>query len=169
MDNSPGKIGILFVCMGNICRSPAAEGVFRHYVKQSGHDGLIYIDSAGTIGYHEGSPPDIRMQQAATMRGYRLDSVARRVRPADLETFDLTVAMDHDNLSELLNLVPGAEHSLRLLGSFLTAETAPANIPPVPDPYYGGDEGFEKVLDMMESACPLMLDHCLELADRRKG
>jgi len=169
MEGISGKTSVLFVCMGNICRSPAAEAVFRYHVQESGYASLFHVDSAGTIGYHTGSPPDSRMRQAAGRRGYRLDSVARQVTPADLEIFDLVIAMDHDNLAALRALAPEAGDSVRLLGSFLIPEAGPADIPPVPDPYYGGKEGFEKVLDMIESACPAMLDHGLRLVRRQAG
>jgi len=161
------RIKVLFVCMGNICRSPAAEGVFRDYVRRTGQDILIQIDSAGTIGFHAGSPPDQRMQEAASRRGYRLDSLARQVNRDDFGEFDLIIAMDHANLEDLKEITDGAAGHVRLLGSFLDT-TGPADtIPAVPDPYYGGMDGFEQVLDMIESACPAVLEYCLGIADNR--
>jgi protein-tyrosine phosphatase len=149
--------------MGNICRSPAAEGVFRDFVKRSGKEALFHIDSAGTIGYHAGSLPDERMRQAASRRGYRLDSLARQVIREDFSKFDVIIAMDHANLDDLEEIAAGAQGHVRLLGSFVAGNVPIAAVPPVPDPYYGGMDGFEKVLDMIESACPTMLTYCLDL------
>ena len=149
---------VLFVCMGNICRSPAAEGVLRHIIEKNKLDFEVIVDSAGTIGFHEGKPADTRMQNAAAARGYRLDSRARKVKKDDLRTFDLIVAMDRENLAELTALADITSIAkIKLLGEFLHADGAPD----VPDPYYGGPDGFETVLDMLESACPLILS-CLE-------
>ncbi len=167
MSAAGAKIAVLFVCMGNICRSPTGEGVFRHYVAQAGHEDKIHIDSAGTIGYHSGAPADARMRIAASKRGYALDSVARQVRHADLKKFDLIVPMDHDNLSELERLAGGPQDHIRLLGSFIDGATGNDDAAPVPDPYYGGPAGFEAVLDMIESACPKLLAHCLEIHHAR--
>lgn len=165
MNKTSRKTSVLFVCMGNICRSPAAEGVFREYISRSGHDGLIDVDSAGTIDSHAGSPADPRMRKAASARGYRLDSIARQVRTADIENFDLVIAMDHDNLAALQKISSGPSGHIRLLGSFIgDPGTSVAGIPAVPDPYYGGDDGFEKVLDMIESACPGILQHSLDIS-----
>jgi low molecular weight protein-tyrosine phosphatase len=164
--NSKNKVSVLFVCMGNICRSPTGEGVFQYYVEDKGHADKIHIDSAGTIAYHEGEPADARMREAAAKRNYQLESIARKVIPQDIETFDLIIAMDHDNLYELEAMAGGAKQHIRLLGSFLDGhsdDTAPS----VPDPYYGGAAGFEQVLDMIEAACPNMLSHCLEVLSNR--
>ena len=143
---------ILFVCMGNICRSPTAEGVMRRLIADEGLD--IEVDSAGTGGWHAGEPPDERATIAARRRGVTLEGVARQVKPADFRRFDLLVAMDRGNLRELLDLAPDEEarEKVRLL-------VADAD---VPDPYYGGDRGFEKVLDMVESACRELLDELRE-------
>ena len=161
------KVAVLFVCMGNICRSPTGEGVFRHYVAQSGHAEQIQIDSAGTIGYHSGSPADSRMQSAAQRRGYRLDSIARQVRNDDISRFDLIIAMDHDNLAELEALASGPRQHIRMLGSYLQENANNKTARAVPDPYYGGVQGFEEVLDMIEQACPAMLAHCLALLEEK--
>ena len=110
------QVSVLFVCMGNICRSPAAEGVFRHYVEQQGAAENFHIDSAGTIDYHSGKPADPRMREAAADRGYTLTSISRQVTPEDPEDFDLIVAMDRDNLWELKHLAGGPRPNLRLLG-----------------------------------------------------
>lgn len=157
------SISVLFVCMGNICRSPAGEGVFRHYVNGAGYGKQIHIDSAGIIDYHAGDPPDYRMREIASRRGYVLNSVARRVTPRDFREFDLIVPMDHDNLYDLERIAGGPQPHFLLLGSFISGSPENRLAPPVPDPYYGGSGGFEKVLDMVESACPAMLEHCLSL------
>jgi protein-tyrosine phosphatase len=143
---------ILFVCMGNICRSPTAEGVMRRLVEDEGLD--IEIDSAGTGGWHVGEPPDERATLAAQRRGVTLEGAARQVRPADFRRFDLLVAMDRRNLRELLDLAPDDEASAKVRLLVPDAD--------VPDPYYGGDRGFEDVLDMVESACRELLDELRE-------
>lgn len=163
MSNTDAKIAVLFVCMGNICRSPTGEGLFTHYVAETGHADKIRIDSAGTTGYHTGAPADARMRAAASKRGYALDSIARPVMRADLATFDLLVPMDHDNLSELERMAGGHQDHIRLLGSFIDGAKGNDDAAPVPDPYYGRAAGFETVLDMIESACPGMLEYCLEI------
>lgn len=154
---------VLFVCMGNICRSPAAEGVARHLAAESGLDGRVEIESAGTIGYHAGEPPDRRMREAASTRGYELDGHARQVTAEDFRRFDLLIAMDRDNLAHLRELrseLDGSTRSraeLKLLSDFLP----PGSAVDVPDPYYGGEQGFERVLDMIEAAVPRLLEELL--------
>ena len=161
------SVGVLFVCMGNICRSPTGEGVFRHWLENAGLGALIDVDSAGTIAYHEGEPADRRMQAAAARRGYRLNSTARRVRPDDFDRFDTIIAMDNDNLLDLKRLTDNnvKRLKLRLLGEFINAQQPPA----IPDPYYGGADGFEQVLDMIEAACPALLNHCKTLLEADSG
>ena len=156
------KIKVLFVCMGNICRSPAGEGIFQHYIETQSLQEQFFIDSAGTIAYHVGNRADTRMQEAATQRGYQLNSIARKVTCDDLQQFDLVVPMDSDNLMELEVLAGGAKDHIRLLGSFIDGYQGNDDAPSVPDPYYGGAAGFEQVLDMIESACPNILAHCLK-------
>ena len=142
-------IKVLFVCMGNICRSPTAEGVFRTLSERAGLGGRIDIDSAGTHGYHIGASPDPRTQKAAAMRGYDLSKLrARRVREADFLRFDHILAMDRDNLASLRQACPTEErHRLGLMLDFGNSGERD-----VPDPYYGGPEGFERVLDLIEDA-----------------
>jgi protein-tyrosine phosphatase len=141
---------ILFVCMGNICRSPTAEGVMRHLLAESGLNGEIEVESAGTGGWHAGSPPDARATATARAREITLEGAARQVTAADFEDFDLLVAMDRDNLADLRAIAPpGTEHKLRMLV---------ADGRDVPDPYYGGPRGFEEVLDLVETACEGLLD-----------
>ena len=161
MDKIKYDISVLFVCMGNICRSPAGEGVFRHYVKQAGYAERILIDSAGTITYHSGDPVDFRMRQVAQKRGYTLDSIARQVSHADITDFDLLVAMDHDNFRELVSLAENKKDHICMLGHFLEEGRDGSEVLPVPDPYSGGLGGFDKVLDMIESACPMLLEYCI--------
>jgi protein-tyrosine phosphatase len=143
------KTRVLFVCMGNICRSPTAEAVFRHAVAEAGLKDLIECDSAGTHGYHIGEPPDRRAQQAALRRGYDMSNLrGRKVGRQDFEQFDHVVAMDRHNLSLLEALSPAQHaHKLALYCDF-HAEYAGRE---VPDPYYGGADGFEQVLDLIEA------------------
>lgn len=154
--------------MGNICRSPTGEGVFQHYVEQQGYADRFNIDSAGTLAYHTGEPADQRMREVAGKRGYQLKSIARKVTNADLDRFDLIVPMDTDNLMELESMAEENKDHIRLLGSFIEGYNSNYDAPSVPDPYFGGLAGFEQVLDMIESACPNMLSHCLELLEKNK-
>ena len=157
---------ILFVCMGNICRSPTAEGVMRRLVEQAGLADRVQVESAGTGGWHAGEPPDERATLAARRRGVRLEGAARQVRPSDFREFDLLIAMDRANLRELLAVAPDedAAEKVRLLREFDPASSGAPDLD-VPDPYYGGDRGFETVLDMVEAACRGLLDE-LRAADR---
>jgi protein-tyrosine phosphatase len=152
---------ILFVCMGNICRSPTAEGVMRRLVEQAGLEDRIEIESAGTGGWHVGEPPDERATQAARRRGVVLSGAAQQVTREDFRRFDLLIALDRSNLRELLALAPDedAAEKARLLREF---DPAAAGDLDVPDPYYGGDRGFETVLDMVERACRGLLDEVAE-------
>jgi protein-tyrosine phosphatase len=154
-------MSVLFVCMGNICRSPTAEGVFRHRVERAGLAGRIHVDSAGTHNYHPGSPPDERSQEHAARRGYDLSAQrARQVQPADFERFDLILAMDWDNLALLEELCP--PHARRKVKRFMEfARTSDS--PVVPDPYYGGTAGFEQVLDHVEDASDGLLAIAIRL------
>ena len=147
---------VLFVCLGNICRSPTAEGVFRHLAREAGLEGRLRIDSAGTGGYHVGAPPDARAMAAAQARGYDLAAIrARRIAPEDFEQFNLILAMDEDNLVYLRGIAP--ENSRAQLALLL--DYAPGRQErEVPDPYYGGRNGFEQVLDLVDEACAGLLD-----------
>ncbi len=153
----PAKYSVLMVCMGNICRSPTAEGVLRHQVRQAGLEGEVRIDSAGTLDYHVGSPPDERSRRHALERGYDLSALrARQVNARDFERFDLILAMDWDNLEALRGQCPAAlQHKLRRLMEFAPAGWGEV----VADPYYGGGDGFERVLDHVEQACNGLLIH----------
>jgi len=159
---------VLFVCMGNICRSPTGEAVFRQFVAARGFEDRFHIDSAGTIAYHAGEPADPRMRRAASRRGYDLTSIARAVTRADLDEFDVVVAMDHDNFAELAQLGNDARAKLVLLGRFTPGAVTDHDAPPVPDPYYGGARGFDIVIDMIESACPRLFEFCLAEGSGRK-
>lgn len=151
------RIRVVFVCMGNICRSPTAETVFRHYVENAGLSACIQADSAGTHDYHVGEPPDFRAQQAAQQRGYDMSGLrSRQVRQEDFFRFDYMLAMDKANLAALQRLAP--PESGMGLGLFLEYARH-HGIPEVPDPYYGGAEGFERVLDMVEDAAEGLLQH----------
>jgi protein-tyrosine phosphatase len=144
------KFKILFVCMGNICRSPTAEGVFRKKVEELGLSEAIHIDSAGTHNYHPNSPPDARSQKHALMRGYDLSKLrARAVEDKDFQEFDLLITMDWENRALLEERCP-SKHLKKIKGftEFLTTTQATV----VPDPYYEGTEGFEYVLDLIEEA-----------------
>lgn len=154
------SVRVLFVCMGNICRSPTGEGVFQKVVSERGLEGRVEIDSAGTIGYHSGNRADPRMRAAAAQRGYPLTSRARQIDAHDIRRFDLIVAMDRENVRDIRKLVEkgqAAKH-IKLLSEFLPAGS-PSD---VPDPYYGGSSGFDQVIDMIEEACPRILEYVLE-------
>jgi protein-tyrosine phosphatase len=144
---------ILFVCMGNICRSPTAEGVFRKLVSDAGRNADFEIDSAGTIGYHAGHPADSRMRAAAKERGYQLDSIARRVNRDDFDHFDLIVAMDNENFRDLNSMNHGSRAEIARMCDFCEERDATE----VPDPYYGGEQGFYTVIDILEDACQNLL------------
>ncbi|KAK9734535.1 hypothetical protein RND81_04G146400 [Saponaria officinalis] len=158
---------VLFVCLGNICRSPAAEGVFRDLVKKRGIDSNFTIDSAGTIDYHEGNPADSRMRSTAKRRGIEITSISRPIRPSDFTEFDLILAMDKSNRADILeafenwkkrgNLPSDADKKVKLMCSYCKRHDETE----VPDPYYGGQQGFEKVLDILEDACESLLDSIL--------
>jgi protein-tyrosine phosphatase len=147
-------VRILFVCLGNICRSPTAEGVMRALVREAGLEGEIEVQSAGTGGWHVGEPPDRRARSAARARGLELDGAARQAVAEDFERFDVVVAMDQENLAALRRLAPDddARARLRLLRDF-DPEARARGERDVPDPYYGAGDGFEEVLDVVEAAC----------------
>lgn len=143
---------ILFVCLGNICRSPTAEAVMSDLLEKEGLADEIQIDSAGTGDWHIGKPADPRAIQAASGRGLELTSRARQVRASDFEEFDLIVAMDNSNHADLIALSDGGDDRIRLLREI--GEGEPLD---VPDPYFGGDDGFEQVLDILEHNCRALL------------
>jgi len=144
---------VLFVCMGNICRSPTAEGVFRKLVTGSGRVAEFDIDSAGTIGYHSGSSADARMRAAAQARGYSLDSRARRIESSDFSRFDLIVTMDDANYSDVQAMDDGSGARIVRMCDYCEEHDETE----VPDPYYGGEQGFVTVIDILEDACGNLL------------
>lgn len=155
MAESAEKTSVLFVCMGNICRSPTAEGVFRYIVEQHGLQEAVRIDSAGTHAYHSGEPSDRRAIAAAARRGYDMTGIrARRVRDEDFEEFDFIIAMDDQNLHNLQEMA-GQELSSKVS---LFLEYSSGDESEVPDPYYGGAKGFERVLDLVEDASRGLLE-----------
>ena len=154
---------VLFVCMGNICRSPAAESLFRKMVRAEGLETRIGCDSAGTIDFHRGEPPDERMRAAGARRGIRVGGRARGVVREDLEEFDLVLAMDRENLDELRRLDRGGNRRIRLFCDFVEG------MEEVPDPYYGGQDGFERVLDLLETGCRALLSRIRRELARMEG
>ena len=161
--NKTGQMRVLFVCVGNICRSPTAQGVFQALLRNRALTNQIESDSAGTTSYHVGEAPDSRAQHAARRRGYDLSAIrSRRLVAADFERFDLVLAMDRPVLDELRRLCPSAQKGkVHLFMDFSNTHCGDD----VPDPYYGGTDGFERVLDMIESGAQGILDACL--ADKR--
>ncbi len=147
---------ILIVCMGNICRSPTAEAVFRQKVREAGLEKHVLVESAGTHGFHVGEAPDARAARAAKKRGYEIgDLTARQITKDDFAHHDLILAMDWDNHAMLQQIAPRQfHHKIKLLMSFATEHESAV----VPDPYYGGAEGFETVLDYVEDACINLVD-----------
>jgi protein-tyrosine phosphatase len=158
------SMNVLFVCMGNICRSPTAHGVFRQYIAESGLTHLVTVDSAGTHAYHVGEAPDARSQTHALKRGYDLsDLAARQLEDSDFDHYDLLLVMDWENyaLTEQ-RCPPNKKHKIRRLTEFCKVNQASV----VPDPYYKGSEGFEEVLDLVEDACDGLLDHVKQRLSR---
>lgn len=151
-----GPVRILFVCLGNICRSPTAEGVMRALILQRGLQAHVEVDSAGTGGWHVGESPDPRATAAARARGVPLGGSARQVRSQDFDEFDLILAMDRANERDLRGVAPDCESAakVRLLREF----DERADSLEVPDPYYGGPDGFERVIDLVQAACLGVLD-----------
>lgn len=151
-----GKIRVLFVCLGNICRSPAGEGIFKDLVEKKGLANDYFIDSAGTGGWHIGDLPDKRMRAHAARRGYNFDSRARKFTAADFDKFDYILAMDDSNYDDILNLSPDVESEKKVhrMADYLQQLTHDH----IPDPYYSGAEGFELVLDLLEDACDGLLN-----------
>lgn len=149
------KIRILFVCLGNICRSPSAEGVMKKLVNEAGLENKIEIDSAGILSIHQGELPDFRMRKHASLRGYVLDSRSRPVKTADFYDFDLIIGMDDRNVQDLKDKAPDLESVTKI--HRMTEYFRSYTYVHVPDPYYGGVDGFELVLDLLEDACAGLL------------
>lgn len=153
------KIKVLFVCLGNICRSPSAEGLFRAYVEREGLADRFEIDSAGLIAHHQGERADARMRAHAERRGYTLTSISRPIGYNDFYDFDYIIGMDEANRSALLDKAPTADCADKV--SLLTDWHPEPLLNYVPDPYYGGAEGFEQVLDLIESCLPHLTEGLL--------
>lgn len=153
-------IRVCFVCLGNICRSPTAEGVMLHLLEQHGLSHAVEVDSAGTAAYHTGSRPDERSLRAASKRGIQLPGRARQFQAEDFARFDYVLALDDSNFADLKRLAKG-KHAERL---FLLRDFDPAGAKgaSVPDPYYGGEDGFETVLDLCHAACTGLIRHLRE-------
>ena len=151
MTELSNKYKVLFVCLGNICRSPAAHGIFEHIVRENGMSERIEVDSAGTYGGHRGELPDRRMRNAAMYRGYALTHRSRQVSALDFLEYDLVIAMDDSNYEDLMHLAPSVEatHKIKRMADYFTSH----KISYVPDPYYMGAEGFSLVLDLLVDGC----------------
>lgn len=151
---------LLFVCLGNICRSPAAENMMNHLLEQAGLTGQVICDSAGTSSYHIGEPPDRRMTAAAYQRGLKMQGCARQFTKADFAEFDLILAMDRDNYADICALDPAGTYRRQvfLMCDFCTYHT----VQDVPDPYYGGPNGFNQVLDILTDACQGLLKYLVQ-------
>ncbi|WP_036485295.1 low molecular weight protein-tyrosine-phosphatase [Myxosarcina sp. GI1] len=154
---------LLFVCLGNICRSPSAENIMNHLIEKSGLENKISCDSAGTSGYHIGAPPDSRMSAAAKQKGLQLQGHSRKLKPSDLQQFDLILAMDRENYQDILYLDREGkyEHKIYLMCDFAENHSERE----VPDPYYGGSEGFEWVVDLLFDACEGLLNYVVNSED----
>jgi protein-tyrosine phosphatase len=161
------NFSVLFVCMGNICRSPTAHGVFQHKVNALGLSDVVVVDSAGTHNYHPDSPPDERSQAHAAKRGYDLSDLrARQIQGKDFEDFDLVLVMDWDNLELVTQACPTAhQHKVRRLTEFCLQFDSLV----VPDPYYSGAKGFEQVLDLVEDACDGLIRHVQQQGSSKKN
>ncbi len=147
---------LLFVCLGNICRSPAAEGVMRHLAQREGLGDRIECDSAGTYGGHAGEKADARMRRAAAARGYELTHRSRMIRTGDFDRFDMILTMDDSNYERVHRLAPSVEAAAKIYRMTSFCRSHPG-VDHVPDPYYEGAEGFERVLDLLEDACEGLL------------
>jgi protein-tyrosine phosphatase len=178
--NADAAASILFVCMGNICRSPLAEGVFLHLAAERGLADRFRVDSAGTGGWHIGNPPDRRAQAVAEKHGIHLPSRARQIDPPrDWDDFDLVIVMDHQNLDHCLGegappqrtrLLRAYDDELREAGESADAahdRLSVLGIGEVPDPYFGGDDGFDTVFSMVQRSCARLLDHFAQIDTRR--
>ena len=154
---------LLFVCLGNICRSPTAEGVMRALVRDAGLEGRVELDSAGTGAWHVGNPPDERATAAARERGIVMEGRARQIERSDFAEFDLIVAMDASNVADLRRIAPdeAARAKIRLLRDFDPSSDGELD---VPDPYHGGARGFDDVFDLVHAACSALLEQLRETA-----
>ena len=143
---------ILFVCLGNICRSPAAEGIFKRKIKDRGLENLFFVDSAGTGGWHVGNLADPRMRDTALSRGIEITSRSRQIDANDLEEFDHILVMDKDNLQAVKSLIQDPLNPVNYKIKLILSYSKDSQLEEVPDPYYGGQNGFDKVLDLLDNA-----------------
>ena len=149
------KKSILFVCLGNICRSPSAEGIFKKIIAEKGFENSFVIDSAGLLSVHQGNMPDSRMRHHAAQRGYDLVHRSRPVNVDDFDRFDLIIGMDDSNIAGLEKIANSPEHKAKI--HRMTEYLQKMDADHVPDPYYGGDQGFQNVIDLLEDACDGLL------------
>lgn len=157
---------ILFVCLGNICRSPAAEGILRHMIAQDFADSGIHIESCGLGDWHTGKLPDDRMREAAKNRGFILTSRAQKVHPSFFERFDLILAADHKVMNELYRYAKSPEVKAKI--HLITHFSNNYHDQEIPDPYYGGEAGFEHVLDIIEDSCEGLIEHMKQDSHKKK-
>ena len=150
------KYKVLFVCLGNICRSPAAEGIFNELVKKEKLNEIINSDSAGTSGYHDGDLPDHRMRKHGEKRGYQFNSLSRKFTRRDFDEFDIILAMDDNNYYDILSLAPDLDSEKKV--HRMVEYSQKHSYDHIPDPYYSGADGFELVLDLLEDACEGLID-----------
>tara|TARA_Y100001978_G_scaffold197843_1_gene209332 strand:+ start:504 stop:977 length:474 start_codon:yes stop_codon:yes gene_type:complete len=153
---------ILFVCLGNICRSPAAEGIFNQKIKERDLENFFVVDSAGTGSWHVGNPPDQRMCTTALSRGIELTSRARQIEENDLYEFDHILVMDKDNLNAVKSLIKDDMHTINSKIKLILSYSQKSQLDEVPDPYYGGQNGFEKVLDLLNDAIEELIDSLID-------
>lgn len=157
---NPTKYKILFVCLGNICRSPAGEGIMQKIIADHNSSELVEVDSAGTSGYHDGDLPDRRMRSHGSRRGYSFNSLSRKFTVNDFDNFDLIIAMDDNNYDNIMRLSPDLESQKKVYR--MVDFSQKHNYDHIPDPYYMGADGFELVLDLLEDACEGLYNHLKE-------
>ena len=153
---------ILFVCLGNICRSPAAEGVFKQKIKDRNLEKLFVVDSAGTGGWHVGNLADPRMRETARLRGIELTSRSRKIEESDLYEFDHILVMDNDNLEAVKSLIKDDKNPVNSKIKLLLSYSKSSQLEEVPDPYYGGQNGFDKVIDLLDDAIDGLIDSLMD-------
>ena len=153
---------ILFVCLGNICRSPAAEGVFKQKIKERDLEKLFVVDSAGTGGWHVGNLADPRMRETALSRGIELTSRSRKIEESDLYEFDHILVMDNDNLEAVQSLIKDSQNTINSKIKLILSYSKNSQLEEVPDPYYGGQHGFDKVMDLLDDAMDGLIDSLMD-------
>ena len=156
MNDNPKEYKVLFVCLGNICRSPAGEGIFKKIVKENRLENKISVDSAGTSGWHNGELPDSRMRQHGARRGYKFDSLSRKFASRDFDDFDIILAMDDSNYHNIIRMAPDLDSEKKVFRMVDFSRNYSHDH--IPDPYYSGADGFELVLDLLEDACQGLME-----------